>query len=213
MVEPAKSWTARDAWSGIAAPGRFGAHGDGVVITLRTDLRLASLIVADGRPHGLAAAVKTRLGLNLPVRPGATYSAGFGLIWTGPSQWLLVAENTTGFSEALVTLSEHAAIADQSRSRAVLRLTGPRVRETLAKGCMIDLHPTVFLPGDAASTSIAHIGALIWRRDDAPASADAAFEMAVPRSMAGSFWSWLAASAAEFGATVLTEPDRPVVRS
>ena len=40
--------------------------------------------------------------------------------------------------------------SDQSDSRLVLRLSGPRVRDVLAKGVPVDLHPKAFKPGDVA---------------------------------------------------------------
>ena len=49
---------------------------------------------------------------------------------------------------------------------------------------------------DVAVTVIAHVGAVVWRRNGC-------FAFAVFRSYAGSFWHWLAASAAEFGLTVV----------
>ncbi len=58
-------------------------------------------------------------------------------------------------------------MSNQSDARAALRLSGPHVRDMLAKGCMIDLHPSVFPPGAAAMTSIAHIGVHLWRLDNA----------------------------------------------
>jgi sarcosine oxidase subunit gamma len=78
----------------------------------------------------------------------------------------------------------------------VLRLSGRNIRDALAKGCLIDLHPRAFRPGDVALTSIAHISVQLWVVDEAT------FELAVPRSMAMSFWSWLRASAAPYGVEV-----------
>jgi heterotetrameric sarcosine oxidase gamma subunit len=82
----------------------------------------------------------------------------------------------------------------------VLRIGGPRARAALAKGCPLDLHPRAFGPGDTAVTAIAHVGVQLWQLDDAPT-----YELAVPRSMAKSFWTWLSASAAEFGLAVVGE--------
>jgi sarcosine oxidase subunit gamma len=76
----------------------------------------------------------------------------------------------------------------------LLQAAGPRVRDALAKGLAIDLHPRVFTTGHAAVTAVAHIGVHIWQVDDSPT-----YEIAVPRSLAISFWRWLAASAAEYG--------------
>ena len=76
-------------------------------------------------------------------------------------------------------------------------MSGPRVRDTLAKGCSLDLHPRAFKPGDAATTPVALIDCQIWQLDETPT-----YALAVPSSFAESFWDWLTASAAEFGYTV-----------
>jgi heterotetrameric sarcosine oxidase gamma subunit len=94
-------------------------------------------------------------------------------------------------------LTGHAAITEQSDSKAVIRISGTRAREVLAKGCSLDLHPRVFKPGDAATTPIALIDCQLWQIDDAPS-----YDLAVPSSFAESFWSWLTASAAEYGYAV-----------
>jgi len=90
-------------------------------------------------------------------------------------------------------------VSDQSDARLVLHLFGPRVRDVLAKGLAVDLHPKVFKPGDVAVTLIAYIGVQIDVLDDTT------YQLTAPRSMAGSFWSWLSASAAEFGYDVVTK--------
>jgi sarcosine oxidase subunit gamma len=50
---------------------------------------------------------------------------------------------------------QFAAIVDQSHGRTLLRVTGPRVRDALAKGLAIDLHPREFKTGYAAVTAVA----------------------------------------------------------
>ncbi len=202
MPDLATTWVPRGPWAGIVSADHLGAPGQaGVVITTRDGLGIASLIVADGGEAALAQAVAARVGLDLPFSPRAARSARHALVWAGPGQWLLVAPNRNGFADDLAALSGLAAIADQSDSRAALRLSGTRIRDALAKGCMLDLHATAFPPGFAALTSIAHIGVHLWRADDGP-DGEAVFELMLARSMAGSFWSWLSASAAEFGCTV-----------
>ena len=79
----------------------------------------------------------------------------------------------------------------------MLRISGPRAREVLAKGCSLDLHRSVFKPGSAGTTPVALIDCVIWQVDETPS-----YDLAVPTSFAESFWSWLTASAAEYGYTV-----------
>jgi methylglutamate dehydrogenase subunit D len=122
------------------------------------------------------------------------------LIGIAPGQWLAVAEGKA----ALALLAKLAAgvkglatIVDQSDGKAVLRVSGPRARDALAKGCSLDLNPRVFKLGSAATTSVALIDCVIWQVDETPT-----YDLAVPSSYAGSFWSWITASAAEYGYTV-----------
>jgi methylglutamate dehydrogenase subunit D len=204
MSDLATVWTPQGPWSCILPAGHLGAPGEvGIVVTARDGLGMASLIVAEGGEAALAQSVKAHFGLDLPSTPRAARSATHALVWAGPGQWLLIAEDRSGFAEDLAALSHLAAVADQSDSRAALRLSGTRIRDALAKGCMLDLHASAFPPGFAALTSIAHISVHLWRVDDGPDD-EAVFEIMVPRSVAGSFWSWLSASAAEFGCTVAT---------
>lgn len=200
----ATNWTVRGAWAGIAAAGRIGAAGTpGVTVLARDGLGIATLIAAEGGETALAAAVKQGLGLDLPTSPSVAQSGAHRLVWAGAGQWLLVAGDRAGFTETLAALAGLAAVADQSDGRAALRLSGPKIREALAKGCMIDLHPTAFPVGATALTTIAYMGVHLWRADDGPDGA--VFEIMVARSMAGSFWSWFSASAAEFGCDVVTD--------
>ena len=108
---------------------------------------------------------------------------------------LLLAQRLYQRGASLTVL--HVVRSDQSDGRALMRLSGSRVRDLLAKGCPIDLHPRAFKGGDVALTTISHIGVHLWQVDDAPT-----YDLALMRSMAESFWSWLDASAAEFGYSV-----------
>ena len=119
---------------------------------------------------------------------------------TGPDQWIASAEGPEAQNFAARVrgrIGLFAAVSDQTDARLVLRLSGPKVREVLAKGVPLDLHPKVFKPGDVATTLVAYIGVQIDRIDET-------LQLTAPRSMAGSFWSWLSASAAEFGYDVVT---------
>ncbi|MFC7397951.1 sarcosine oxidase subunit gamma [Chelatococcus sp. GCM10030263] len=194
-------WTPRGPWADILPAGQLGASGKpGIAIAPRERLGIASLIVSDGGHAALAQAVSSRFGLELPLTPRAVWSASHAVVWAGPGQWMLVAERRLGLADDLQSLSDVAAVADQSDGRAALRLSGPSVRSALAKGCMLDLHPRAFPTGAAALTQIGHVGVHFWRGADAPDGS--VFEIMVARSMAGSFWSWLSASVAEFGCAV-----------
>ncbi|MCK1635225.1 sarcosine oxidase subunit gamma family protein [Bradyrhizobium sp. 162] len=201
MVEQeTATWRARGAWAGIAEPGQIGARGDPDITAVTLDDAGFATLIASSGSADLELAIKRTIGLDLPRRPLVSLSNAHGLAWAGPDQWLLVARQRAGFSDVLASLSGFAAVSDQSHGRAALRVSGRRVRQALAKGAMIDLHSSVFPVGATALTSFAHIGVQLWRTEDGPDGA--VFELLVARSMAGSFWSWFTASAAEFGCHV-----------
>jgi methylglutamate dehydrogenase subunit D len=190
--------TPRSAFIGL--PARSGrAEGEpGVTVRARDDLAMARVIARKGQTDGLAEAIRSRYGLDLPVTPKRVEQGGLAVIWSGPGQWLAVTEDGRDLARELTeTVGAFAAVSDQSDGLAVLRISGPRARDALIKGVGLDLHPRAFGPGDAAVTVIAHIGAQLWQLDDRPT-----YEIAIYRSFAGSLWRWLEASAAEFGCAV-----------
>jgi sarcosine oxidase subunit gamma len=205
MAETATSWAPRGAWAGVVQPGSFGAKGKaGVVATLLDGFGLATLIAGPGAAPALSRIVEARLGIALPQAPRIASGPAHDAIWAGPEQWLLRAATRAGFPALLDELGAHAAVSDQSDARAALRLSGPRIRDVLAKGVMLDLHPAAFAVGDTALTSVAYVGVQLWRLADGPDGP--VFEVMAPRSMAGSFWSWFAAAAAEFGCETAAAP-------
>ena len=193
----------RSALHGLTVPGRHGASAGaaGIAIEERTDLGLASVIAKRGKRDALVSAVETAYGVALPIGARRATRGAVAFAGTGPDQWIASAEGpeAENFAARLrARVGLFAAVSDQSDARLVLRLSGPRVRDVLAKGVPLDLHPKAFKPGDVATTLVAYIGVQIDRLDEET------FQLTAPRSMAGSLWSWLAASAAEFGYDVVT---------
>ena len=199
------AWERRGAWAGVAQAGAFGRAGAaGVTARLRDGFALAGVIAAAGGEAALSRALEARFGLSPPARPRCVEANGHALIWSGPGQWLLRADQRAGFAATRAALEPFAAVSDQSDARAGLRIGGPRARDVLARGVMIDLDPRAFAVGDVAMTSIAHVNLHLWRAQD---DGDPTYELLVPRSLAASFWSWFAASAAQFGCAVSGAPD------
>jgi sarcosine oxidase subunit gamma len=191
---------ARSAFAGLAVPGRYGKLSAGepqVVVAGRPNLTVTQLSAFHGKTDEIGQALAREAGLELPSGPKRVQAEGLSLIGVAPSQWLAIAEGEAAnarLSRLSAALTGLASVVDQSDAKAILRLSGERVRDVLAKGCPLDLHPRAFTPEDAATTQIALIPCQLWQIDETPA-----FELAVPLSYAGSFWHWLAASAAEFG--------------
>ena len=182
-------------------PGRSGkASGPpGLVVRECPGERSASVVACRGQAQRLSDVALASFGVALPATARFTQGRGVTFIWTGPAQWLVEAAPGTEDIEALLAgpFGGLAAISEQSDSRVVLEVTGPRVRDVLAKGLAIDLHPDAFRTGDVAVTAIAHVGVHVRQTSDAPC-----YRLAVVRSFFGSFWHWLTASAAEFGCEV-----------
>jgi heterotetrameric sarcosine oxidase gamma subunit len=197
-------WTERQAWDGLIQAGRLGLSGGapGLNVTALAGLGLASVIVRDGQGEALRSTMRVRWAIEPPNTPRVGKGNGCDLVWSGPGQWLAVSGSQDIAVSLAAELGGIAAVTDQSDGRAMLRISGPRARDVLAKGCAVDLHSRVFRTGDAALTAIAYVGVHLWQVDDSPT-----YDFAVPRSMAGSFWSWLAASAAEFGCEI-ARPNR-----
>jgi methylglutamate dehydrogenase subunit D len=199
----------RTALQGVAQRGRFGTAGSrpGLIVEERTDLALASVIARRDRQLDLKDAIGNAFGIELPDGPRVVANSGVSFAGIGLNRWFAAAENSAGtdFVARLQNrLTGLASIADQTDGRVVLRLRGNRVRDVLAKGVPLDLHHRSFKTGDIASTLVAYIGIQIEQLDDAPT-----FQLMAFRSLAGSLWSWLAKSAAEFGYEVRTSNLRP----
>jgi sarcosine oxidase subunit gamma len=179
--------------SALAPVWRPGRHGraDGPAGLRVTERRIGGAISLAAREAGVDA-LAAALGWDLPRRPRHVVTEAAEIIWTGPGRWLVLSERDRE-AEWRARAGALGSVADQSDSRAVLRLDGARTRDALAKGVSLDLHPRVFAVGDAAATLAAHVPALLWRPDED------GFVIAVPRGYAVSFLEWLEASSLEYG--------------
>jgi heterotetrameric sarcosine oxidase gamma subunit len=180
---------------GALAPGLHGApgaDGPGVVITDRRGLAMVQLMARAGEAQALAAA------LGIAKEPGrASVTAAFTALPLAPGQWLLVAAGGSEDDleeEVAARAGNLGGVIGQSHGRTALRLSGPRARDVLAKGCRLDLHPRAFPPASCAQTPIARLAVLIHQADAAPT-----FDLYPASSYAIAFLEWLTASAGEFG--------------
>lgn len=166
-------------------------------IDIRDDMTIASIASAKGKVEEIKAAIQAAYSVTLPDKPVRVAGDGIAFIWHGPGQWMALADRGPNDRdlelELKPVLAGLAAVVDQSDGRAVVRVSGSRVRDVLAKGIAIDLHPSAFKANSVAITHAAHIGIVIWQLDEQPA-----YEIAMFRSFADSFATWLTHSAAEF---------------
>lgn len=146
-----------------------------------------TLINLRGKPEDPAflQAVEQALGVPLPLQPRTTQLAGeLRIVWVGPDDWFVLAPADQ--AEPLMGRLGHAlrvfnaAVTDVSAGYVVLRLNGPAVRDTLAQGCPLDLHPRVFQPGQASGSQFFKAQVWLWR-----AAETDTFELLVRRSFQG----------------------------
>ena len=162
-------------------------------ISERHGLGLATIMA---RNHVDASAIGAALGLDLADGPMLTTNEELMLAGTGPGMWLAVRDDAPAYwAEGLAKiLNGIASVSDQSGGTIIFRFSGADARELLQRGAFIDLHPSTFGPRSVATTVIAHIGVILWQRDEAPT-----FEVAVFRSYAASFRDWIDAARGGLG--------------
>jgi heterotetrameric sarcosine oxidase gamma subunit len=177
--------------------------GSNIIFSDRSGLGMATVLERKGQGAALAERVREHFGIDLPSGPRRVASGSLAFAGIGVGKWLGSAESD---SDAFVCqlraeLGDLASVVDQADGYAVLRMTGPKVRQLLGKLVPIDVHPRAFQIGDVAVTVSAHIGVTLWRLPDRGDGAPV-FEVAAPRSMARSLWHGVATAAAEFGYAV-----------
>jgi sarcosine oxidase, subunit gamma len=158
--------------------------------------------MVDVRLGAVGAEASAALGVDLPTAPNTWVPAGTGrAVWLGPDEWLLT--STTEAPEDLEARVRAAVLplggsaTDVSAQRIGLRLTGARVRDVLAKGCSIDLHPRVFGRGSSAQTALGQAGVVLLALSD---TGDDHLVL-VRSSFAGYLADWLLDAALEFTTT------------
>ncbi|MGY1736827.1 sarcosine oxidase subunit gamma [Geodermatophilus sp. SYSU D00684] len=185
-THPLEAWTG--AFQGL--PGTIGITAEPFVATV--DVRLGAV----------DAAATAALGVALPTTPNTWVPAGAGrAVWLGPDEWLLT--STTEAPEELEARVRAAVLplggsaTDVSAQRIGLRLTGARVRDVLARGCAIDLHPRVFGRGSSAQSTLGRAGVVLLGLSD---TGDDVVVL-VRSSFAGYLADWLLDAALEFTPT------------
>ena len=189
-----------------------GEHADAARAQATSGLRSNRALVAGWR-HGLAVVnlrgdagdaafrvlVAGVVGPALPVRPcTSAASHTHRVVWAGPDDWFVIAPR--GEADALearlraALAGTHHAVTDVSSGYTVLHLSGPPVREMLAQGCPLDLHPRVFRPGMSAGSHYFKASIWLWQCDEAPT-----YEMLVRRSFMGYVWLMLERTTQECG--------------
>jgi sarcosine oxidase subunit gamma len=151
-----------------------------------------------------ANAVETILLVPLPTEPCRTSGDAdhLHILWMGPDEWLIVAPD--GDLDALIQKlteafeGQHTSIVDVSHSRTTLRLSGIHARETLTKGCSIDLHPRAFSKSHVVNTLLAQAHVTLHQVEDGDDAGNCAYDIYVHRSFAEYLWVWLQDASREY---------------
>lgn len=143
--------------------------------------------------------VAQALGLTLPTQACTTVANdALRLVWVGPDDWFVIGpKGDAAAIEARLRQAlndQHFAVTDASSGYTVLHLSGAPVREVLAQGCPLDLHPKVFGPGSAAGSVFFKASVWLWQTEAAPV-----YEVLVRNSFRGYVWLMLERCTPECG--------------
>lgn len=192
--------------------------------TAREDSNVNAGVMAMEQPHrvmialrgspddtGFIAAVEKVLTIGLPSAPCTSSgdAKNVHVLWMGPDEWLVVAPQS-GHEELALTLTStlagtHASVVDVSESRTIVHLSGVNARETLTKGCSIDLHPREFPKGRVVNCLLAQAHITLHQVKNDEDAEGAAYDIFVHRSFAEYLWSWLEDASGEYGLLITAE--------
>ncbi len=150
-----------------------------------------------------AGAVRDALGA--PFGHAAVDAMGRLVIGSGPGEWLVLAGVCDAaavhaqVTEATAELGELVSIVDLTHGRALVRLTGARCADLLAKVCGIDLADSATPDGTAFRTSVARLVTDVVRKD---ADATPSYLLHCERSCGQYLFDALLDAGAEFGIEV-----------
>ena len=171
---------------------------ESLVAGWRTGLSIVSLR-GNAEETAFREGAASALGVALPLKP-CTISENslVRVVWAGPDDWFIV--GPPGQAEAIaLRLREalsgmHHAVTDVSSGYTVLHLSGRPVRDVLAQGCPLDLHPRAFKRGACAGSHFFKASIWLWQTDEAPV-----YELLVVRSYMDYVWLMLERACAECG--------------
>jgi sarcosine oxidase subunit gamma len=175
-------------------------RGSGVIATERDGLGIARIEARRGRIAEVVQVLDAKLGVTPPNAPRCAWRDEVAIGGIGPNTWIAVHASAGNlFAQSLQPVLGHcASVTDQSDAYVILRLAGPRVRETLAKLVPIDVHPRAFPVSAVAQTVCGYVSVTLWRLEDGM-QGDPMFEIWAGRSLAASLHQAICHGAAEFG--------------
>lgn len=161
---------------------------------------LSQLTVRVSDPDAVAA-LGSALGVVFPSVP-CTFTSGTGpfgaveVLWLGPDEFLVVAspDLQIPIEAALRAVPFKGSVVDTSAQRTTLTLEGTHVRDVLAHGCSVDLHPSSAPVGTCVQTLLARTGIILQ------VTGPDRFTILVRSSFAQYLAAWLSDACVEYGA-------------
>lgn len=155
----------------------------------QTGLRGMITLRGDLASEALQAAVDEAVGLKVAPALGVIADGDARVVWMSPDELLLFCDYAEA-GAAVARIAEqmgaaHHSALNMSDARAVIRLTGPRVGEVLAKGAPCDCSDHGFPVGMARRTHLAGLAVAFWRLEED------VWEIVSLRSYAHHMMAWL----------------------
>lgn len=179
----------------LGTPLPLGHHGrpGQAGIVLETVACHAATLVAGRDPAVVVAALSAAFGAAVVDAPARVAADGVAFVGIAPGRWLVTSTADGLAARLAAAVGATASVFEQSGGTVVMRASGPALPDFLARLVPLDLDAAVFPAGRAATTTLAHVNATLWRE------ADGAFVFAVGRSHAPAFLRTAAHMAAPFG--------------
>ncbi len=169
---------------------KTGRENAGISLKIMPVFMMAQLFSMKNKADSLAK--KLKIGMDLGV---AAHAKDFTALPLAPGQWMIVSHETSAptLADLEKRIGKLGYVSQQSDARICIRVSGPKARELMSRGCRLDLHQSVAGKGFCAQTPMAQIGVLLHQVDDAPT-----YDLYVYSGFARSFWHWLETTAAQF---------------
>lgn len=190
----------------LGLDGRASAERvpDAGVVLAEAPFRKMVNLRGDRADKAFLDGVKKVTGLNLPTQVGTTAGKHDEtcLFCLGPDEWLVTAprDDAKDLADTLAKAlkSIHAAVNKVGQGGTVIAIEGAHARDVLSKGCSLDLHPKVFMPGRCAQTLLARAAVLLHQTAYDKATGSCAYDVHVRWSFADYLFRWLEDAGLEY---------------
>ena len=157
----------------LTALDNFSETLHGISVSEVTEKAIVSLAISPANDAAFAKAIKKAFKVERPIVGQFTQSETNNATFLGLQQdQLFVMFDYAGdravdeINSSINASDQIAYLSDQSDSWVTLRMSGGRCLEALERICPLDLHPTTFLVGSVARTSMEHMAAIIVHESD-----------------------------------------------